>query len=108
MAFEGKEIKLLLLSHVALFSELSKITPSGVHRVSLRYKEHFGQSQKYRLGTEQTGKPPSLRTTRSSGGTSNSISRRTPNLRSIAGTRQLGFAHCMKTPFRLTNMDVGN
>lgn len=45
------------------------------------------------------GNPPSLRITRSSGGTSSSSRRSTPPVTSRAVSLQSGFAHCIGSPF---------
>src|ERR1035437_1626038 len=62
----------------------ARSSPVCVHRSIVHNLEHSAHSQKYLLGTEQTGKPPSPRTILSSGGTSSSTRRSVPPRKSRA------------------------
>jgi len=77
----------------------SRIKPPSVHRRMLKNLAQFSHNQKYRLGTQQTGNPPSLRRTRRSGDTCSSNKRRKPLVRSLASRPQSGFAHRIGIPF---------
>ena len=77
----------------------SRIKPPSVHRRMLKNLAQFSHNQKYRLGTQQTGKPASLRRTRRSGDTCSSNKRRKPLVRSLASRLQSGFAHRIGIPF---------